>query len=142
MKISMNSDVVITLTARGAEIVNEHNKKILSDPHLVWSTLRTDHKEGDKYIGMLWQIMELFAPYCHSGEDVCFTTLEPEHVEEGGSISWRPAFNAISEEGIATPEDIYFVTEDKNFLVKMPKGETQAICLSIAELNKLQVEYE
>ena len=60
----------------------------------------------------------------------------------GIELCWRHAFSCISEEGKATENDIYYVTEDNRFLIKIPKGETRAMCLDIKELDLLPNEYD
>lgn len=53
---------------------------------------------------------------------------------------WRRAFNACSEEGKVNDKDIYFLEEDRGFLIKIPKGSNTARCLLLKELEKLPKE--
>lgn len=59
----------------------------------------------------------------------------------GIELCWRHAFSCISEDGKAAAEnDIYYVTEDNRFLIKIPKGEASALCLDIRDLDLLPRE--
>ena len=71
---------------------------------------------------------------CLSGEDVERFINPPE------IPIWRRAFETCSESGKENDKDIYFVTEDKEFLVEIPKGSFTARCLSLRDLDKLPKE--
>ncbi len=57
----------------------------------------------------------------------------------GMILCWRHAFNCL-EGGKKPKEDIYFVSDDKRFFIKIPKGSSHAVCLDIKELNMLPNE--
>ena len=81
MVLTMHSEVVVTLTKRGAELLNERNQdlwdKYKDNPKVQLFGYRTDYKEGDTHHDMLWEIMALFGgDKCHAGADVPFDELK------------------------------------------------------------------
>lgn len=52
-------------------------------------------------------------------------------------LRWRHAFNCLDNDGKTPDEDVYMLAADNLFLIKVPKGEARAYCLSIETLNKL-----
>lgn len=59
MKINLNQEVLVTLTAKGAEIINEYNM-IFSYP------VKTDYKETDIYRSELRNICFIFGKHLHN----------------------------------------------------------------------------
>lgn len=55
-------------------------------------------------------------------------------------LYWRHAFNCMSEVGKDSDEDVYFITKDQRFLVRILRGQNEARCLDIKELKKLPNE--
>ena len=78
--IELMSDVCVTLTAVGAEKVNQNNTEavhLMQMNGIKFHGYRTDYKEGDTYKAMLWEIMRLFGGIenCYNGADIPFTSL-------------------------------------------------------------------
>lgn len=81
MKLTMHSEVVVTLTKHGAEILNKRNQemwdKYKDNPSVRLYGYRTDYKEGDTHHDALWEIMALFGgDKCFSGADTSFSELK------------------------------------------------------------------
>ena len=81
MVLTMHTEVVVTLTKRGAELLNKRNQEIRNrykdNPNVQLFGYRTDYKEGDTHHDMLWEIMALFGgDKCHEGADVPFDELK------------------------------------------------------------------
>ena len=86
MKMTMHTEVVVTLTKKGAEILNEKNKKFLesikNNSAVQAYGFKTDYKENDEHCCMLWQLMELFGLHCYNGAEVPFITMKYRYEEE------------------------------------------------------------
>lgn len=81
MVLTMHTEVVVTLTAHGAEILNKRNKevrdKVKDNPNVTLYGYRTDYKEGETHHDMLWEIMALFGgDKCYNGAEVSFSELK------------------------------------------------------------------
>lgn len=77
----MNSEVVVTLTAHGADLLNKRNQALHNQyeyaPNVKLYGYRTDYKEGETHHAMLWEIMELFGgDKCYNGAAVPFSELK------------------------------------------------------------------
>ena len=73
-KINMHTDIVVTLTDTGAKIINDRNRWLRE--HVKGSTAKIDYKAGDKFGAVLWEIMEMFGPYCYVGATLPFVEFE------------------------------------------------------------------
>ncbi len=72
--MDLNDTVRVTLTAKGAEIINAENKEIADKVKSVY--FKHDYKEGDHYQGPLHEVMCLFGGrYCAPGGAKTFTEL-------------------------------------------------------------------
>lgn len=60
--------------------------------------------------------------------------------EEPEMPVWRRAFETVSESGKGNPKDIWFIDEEKGFLIKIPKGSHTARCLMLKDLESLPKE--
>ena len=74
--IHPNDTVYVTLTATGADILNELNY-LTNTGFLLMSTVsfRTDYTEGEVYRNQLLHIMKVFGSGCDLGLEVPFTEL-------------------------------------------------------------------
>ena len=74
--IHPNDTVSVTLTATGADILNELNY-LTNTGFLLMSTVsfRTDYTEGEVYRNQLHHIMKVFGSGCDLGLEVPFTDL-------------------------------------------------------------------
>lgn len=70
--INLNDTVTVTLTKRGAEILNDDAKEFNSKFSL---HLKDSHKEGDEYENQLWCMFERFGEFCSAGSESVFTNL-------------------------------------------------------------------
>lgn len=80
MTLTMHSEVVVTLTKHGADILNKRNQelwdKYKDDTKVKLYGYRTDYKEGDTHHDMLWEIMALFGgDKCFNGANIPFDEL-------------------------------------------------------------------
>ena len=77
--IHPNGIVHVTLTATGADILNDLNKRA-NTGYLLRSTVRfrTDYTEGEVYRNQLHHIMKVFGSGCDLGLEVPFTEMEPD----------------------------------------------------------------
>ena len=75
--IHPNDTVHVTLTATGADILNELNRKA-NTGYLLRSTVRfrADYTEGEVYRNQLHHIMKVFGGGCDLGLEVPFTEME------------------------------------------------------------------
>ena len=75
--IHPNDTVHVTLTATGADILNDLNKRA-NTGFLLRSTVRfrTDYTEGEVYRDQLHHIMKVFGSGCDLGLEVPFTEME------------------------------------------------------------------
>lgn len=71
--MDLNDTVTVTLTKRGAEILNGQarilNSRILSHH------FDDSHFEGEIYKTQLWSIIDHFGGYCSIGSEIVFTNL-------------------------------------------------------------------
>lgn len=74
--IHPNDTVHVTLTATGADILNDLNKRA-NTGYLLRSTVRfrTDYTEGEVYRNQLHHIMKVFGSGCDLGLEVPFNEL-------------------------------------------------------------------
>jgi len=73
--MDLNDTVTVTLTAKGAEILNKENEEIAKRvPSYNW---KTDYKDGDEYRTQLWSLFGHFGAYCYAGGQHCFNDLQP-----------------------------------------------------------------
>lgn len=77
MKIHPNDRVHVTLTATGAETLNDINRRA-NTGFLLRSTVRfrTDYTEGEVYRDQLHHIMKVFGSGCDLGLEVPFNEME------------------------------------------------------------------
>lgn len=73
--MDVHTDVTVTLTDKGAEILNKRGQWFRDN--VKGSTSKIDYKEGDSYTAVLWEIMEIFGPHCSVGARVPFTVMVP-----------------------------------------------------------------
>lgn len=71
--MDLNDTVTVTLTRRGAEILNKEARRLNSIFKI--NINRDDFKEGDNYKGSLWMMFEKFGGYCSAGSEAVFTNL-------------------------------------------------------------------
>ncbi len=72
--MELNDNVQVTLTERGAKILNETNASMkLLCPNMNW---KTDYKGGDEYSTQLWDIIGQFGSCCSAGSELVFTSLK------------------------------------------------------------------
>lgn len=71
--MDLNDTVTVTLTKRGAEILNKDARRL----NLVFRKIlnKHDYKEGDNYKGSLWMMFEKFGEYCSAGSEAVFKNL-------------------------------------------------------------------
>ena len=77
VRVSPNDTVHVTLTATGADTLNDLNKRA-NTGYLLRSTVRfrTDYTEGEVYRNQLHHIMKVFGSGCDLGLEVPFTEME------------------------------------------------------------------
>lgn len=79
--MDLNDTVIVTLTAKGAEILNEINEEMARRvPKHNW---KRDYKEGDDYKAPLWSMFEDFGAHCSVGTVHCFLNLRLKSAEYG-----------------------------------------------------------
>lgn len=74
--MDLNDQARVVLTKSGADIINKKNRSlngIYSQAGITW---KDDYKEGDVYIGTLWEILGRFKTCYEAGHDAPFTQLE------------------------------------------------------------------
>lgn len=71
--INLNDTVTVTLTKRGAEILNRKARKLNLAFRIILN--KHDYKEGDEYKGSLWMMFEEFGAACSAGGEAVFTNL-------------------------------------------------------------------
>jgi len=71
--MNLNDTVTVTLTKRGAEILNKDARRL----NLVFRKIlnKHDYKEGDDYTRSLWMMFEEFGKHCSAGGEAVFTNL-------------------------------------------------------------------
>lgn len=74
--MDLNDTVTVTLTKRGAEILNRKARKLNLAFRIILN--KHDYKEGDDYTGSLWMMFEEFGGYCSAGSEAVFTNLRKE----------------------------------------------------------------
>lgn len=72
--MELNDMVRITLTEKGAEILNNS----ANDLNRAFPTVqfKANFKSGDNYEVVLWKVFEEFGGYCSAGANIVFTNLE------------------------------------------------------------------
>ena len=72
--MDLNDEVRVTLTAKGAEIINAENKEVADKVKSIY--FKYDYKEGDHYQSLLHDVMYLFGGgHCAPGSEKTFTEL-------------------------------------------------------------------
>lgn len=74
--MDLNDQARVVLTKTGADIINKGSRRmneIYSHAGITW---KDDYKEGDVYIGTLWDILGRFKTCYEAGHDAPFTKLE------------------------------------------------------------------
>lgn len=71
--MELNNMVEVTLTKKGADIINKINRDTLA--YFPSLELRTNYKEGDKYEEQLYEMFYKFGVHCCPGSDLVFTNL-------------------------------------------------------------------
>ena len=74
--MELNDTVIVTLTKRGAEILNRKAMRLNRVFKIMLN--RDDYKDGDDYKGSLWMIFEEFGKHCSAGSEAVFTNLRKE----------------------------------------------------------------
>ena len=76
MKININTRAKVTLTERGAKVLNDYNRgfHLSGDREKDEKMFPTKYKEGDAYEDELWSLMHIFGPHIYMGAPIVFTT--------------------------------------------------------------------
>ena len=71
--MELNDVVEVTLTKKGADIINKINRNTLA--YFPSLKIRTDYKEGDRYREQLYEIFYKLGVHCCPVSDLLFTNL-------------------------------------------------------------------
>lgn len=72
LRLNLNDMVVVTLTERGAEILNSTKK---SYNHEYGLRLKCDYSPGEEYTLQLWGLFNLYGGYLSAGNSIVFENL-------------------------------------------------------------------
>ena len=72
--MELNDMVRITLTKKGAEILNNSANELNRAFPAV--KFKANFRSGDIYEAILWKVFEEFGGYCSAGANIVFTNLE------------------------------------------------------------------
>lgn len=71
--MDLNDTVTVTLTNRGAEILNNRYKVICEE--YPKAGFRCDYEEGEDHSCLLWEMISKFSGSCGLGQEAVFTNL-------------------------------------------------------------------